>query len=91
MKLYSVYDVVSKSYSEPFCAAAGEVAKRNFRYTMKKYDDYFVEDMELHFIGEFDNMTGSLTAGPNYVVDTGVSIIEEKKILKEAEDEKSSV
>lgn len=91
MKLYSVYDVVSKSYSELFCAPAGEVAKRNFRFTMTRYDDFFVKDMELHYIADFDNTTGLVVVGPITVVDSGVTILDEKKILKEAENEKSSL
>lgn len=91
MKLFSVYDVTSKSYSEPFCAPAEEVAKRNFRFTMTRYDDFFVKDMQLHCIGEFDSTSGVVSPIPIYVVDTGVTILDEKKILKEVENEKTSV
>lgn len=91
MKLFSVYDVTSKSYSEPFCAPAEEVAKRNFRFTMTRYDDFFVKDMVLVYIGEFDISDGVLYPSDHIVVDTGVMILEEKKVFKEIVNEKSSV
>lgn len=91
MKLYSVYDVTAKTYSEPFAVPSDEVAQRNFRFTMTRYDDFFVKDMELRCVGEFDNITGSIVSIPLYVVDRGLTILAEKESLKETENEKSSI
>lgn len=89
MKLYSVYDITAGTYSEPFCAAANEVAIRNFRFTMMKYDDFFVKDMKLYCIGEFDNVTGSVDSYTSpEVIDSGSVILREKEIDKEIEEAK---
>lgn len=85
MKIYSVYDVTAESFSEPFCAVADEVAKRNFRFTMTRYDDFFVKDMQLLCVGEFDTTTGFVSSVDHYSVDTGLTLLAEKEALKEAE------
>lgn len=95
MKIYVVYDKIADTYSEPFCAPADAVAIRNFRFTMTKYDDFFVKDFELYLIGQFDNTTGLIeSCSALAFIDSGSLILKDREIDKktaEVENEKSSV
>lgn len=52
MKLYSVYDKVSKRFNAPFVAENDEVANRSFQLGVK--DNPFSEDFDLYDVGTFN-------------------------------------
>lgn len=79
-KAYAVFDKTAGSFAVPFFMPNDDVAIRNFRFSLKKFDAMFVKDLELYFIGYFDNETGTLSPGDKYVVDTGLNVLCEVEI-----------
>lgn len=79
---YSVYDTAAGTFATPFFAPNDEVAKRNFRYSLKRLDDLFVLDLELHLVGAFDTETSDFDNDFGYVVDTGKNVLSEREIEK---------
>ena len=82
VKAYSVFDKAAGTYATPFFAPNDDVAKRNFRYSLKKLDDLFIADMELYLVGAFDIETSDFDSGFGYVVDTGKNVLSEREIEK---------
>ena len=79
MNIYAVYDKVAESYSEPFPSASHEVAKRDFRYTVRKYDDFLIKDLVLFWVGNFDKISGELISVCPLQIDTGETYLNELK------------
>lgn len=81
---YSVFDKTAETFATPFFAPNDEVAKRNFRYSLKRLDDMFVTDLELFCVGSFDNELGhfDVHADEVYLVDTGANVLSEREIEK---------
>ena len=80
---YSVFDKSAGTFSTPFFAPNDEVAKRNFRYSLKKLDDMFVTDLELYSIGEFDIEDGFFLSGAaSRIIDAGENVLSEREIEK---------
>ena len=80
---YSVFDKRAGTYSTPFFAPNDEVAKRNFRYSLKKLDDLFIIDLELFLIGEFDVEDGFFLSGvASHIIDAGDNVLQEREIEK---------
>lgn len=52
MKMYSVFDKVSKNFNAPFVAENDAVALRSFYHGVK--DSPFCDDLELYCVGSFD-------------------------------------
>lgn len=52
MKLYSIFDTVSKRFNAPFVAESDEVANRSFQFGVK--DNPFASDFDLYYVGIFD-------------------------------------
>lgn len=52
MKLYSIYDNVSKRFNAPFVAESDEVANRSFQFGVK--DNPFASDLDLYCVGSFN-------------------------------------
>lgn len=77
---YSVFDKTAGTFASPFFEVNDEVAKRNFRFSIKKYDDMFVKDLELYYIGNFSKDIGTLSPDSKYVVDTGENVLCEREI-----------
>lgn len=80
---YAVFDKTAQTFASPFFMPNDEVAKRNFRYSLKKFDAMFVRDLELYYLGGFDNQTGTFFLGDKYVVDTGENVLSEREIVEE--------
>lgn len=55
MRLYCIYDRVSKRFNAPFVAESDEVANRSFQYGLKNQP--FASDMDLYSVGTFDPET----------------------------------
>lgn len=55
--IYSFFDRVSQSYSEPFLAVNDSVAQRRFQYTMKNAP-MVAQDMQLFKLGHMDTDKG---------------------------------
>lgn len=72
---YAVFDKTAQTFASPFFMPNDDVAKRNFRYSLKRFDAMFVRDLELYYLGGFDNQTGTFFAGDKYVVDTGFNVL----------------
>lgn len=72
---YAVFDKTAQTFASPFFMPNDDVAKRNFRYSLKKFDAMFVRDLELYYLGGFDNQTGTFFLGDKYVVDTGFNVL----------------
>ncbi len=51
MKVYSIYDKVSKTFNQPFVSDNDDVAIRSFMYGVK--DNPFATDLELYCVGMF--------------------------------------
>lgn len=79
---YAVFDKTAQTFASPFFMPNDDVAIRNFRYSLKKFDAMFVKDLELYYIGGFDNQTGTFYLGDKYVVDTGENVLNELEIEK---------
>lgn len=79
IRLYSVYDITAATFSEPFSAVNDDVAKRNFRFTMARYNDYFVRDMELYCIGDFCSESGDMRSLHRLFIDSGEKILADKE------------
>ncbi len=82
MNAYSVFDKTAESFAVPFFAPNDEVAKRNFRFSLKKLDDLFVVDLQLYRIGAFDNVNGMFVNDYTGVIDTGTNVLSEREIEK---------
>lgn len=80
IKMYSVFDKSAGSYSTPFFAPNDEVAKRNFRYSLKRLDDFFVCDLVLYFLCDFDVETASFSNFDSYIFDSGFDVLQEREI-----------
>lgn len=52
MKLYSIYDIVSKRYNAPFLAESDDVAIRQFKSGVSSHP--FAYDFELYCVGNVD-------------------------------------
>lgn len=72
---YAVFDKTAQTFASPFFMPNDDVAKRNFRYSLKRFDAMFVRDLELYYLGGFDNQTGTFFLGDKYVVDTGFNVL----------------
>lgn len=72
---YAVFDKTAQTFASPFFMPNDDVAKRNFRYSLKRFDAVFVRDLELYYLGGFDNQTGTFFIGDKYVVDTGFNVL----------------
>lgn len=59
--LFSIFDRVSKLYSEPFLAPSIAVAVRRFNYLMSQ-TPMVSGDCQLYSLGSFDTETGSLSS-----------------------------
>lgn len=80
---YSIFDKTAGTYATPFFAPNDEVAKRNFRYSLKKLDDMFIIDLELYLIGEFDIEDGFFLSGvASHIIDAGKNVLSEREIEK---------
>lgn len=83
IKAYSVFDKTAGTFSTPFFAPNDDVAKRNFRFSLKKLDDMFVTDLELFLIGEFDIEDGFFLSGvASRIIDAGENVLSEREIEK---------
>ena len=79
---YSVYDRTAGNYATPFFAPNDEVAKRNFRFSLKKLDDLFIADLVLYFIGDFDIESGTFgyyLQEDGHIVDCGYDVLFERE------------
>lgn len=72
---YAVFDKTAQTFASPFFMPNDDVAKRNFRYSLKRFDAMLVRDLELYYLGGFDNQTGTFFLGDKYVVDTGLNVL----------------
>lgn len=82
IKAYSVFDKTAGTFATPFFAPNDDVAIRNFRYSLKRLDDIFVEDLELYYVGFFNNDTGVFLNDDVFVIDTGVDVLYQREIEK---------
>lgn len=82
MYAYSVFDRTAGNYATPFFAVNDEVAKRNFRYSLKRLDDLFIADLDLYCIGSFDNDIGTFSNLGDHKVDCGIDVFTEREIEK---------
>lgn len=82
IKAYSVLDRTAGNYATPFFAPNDEVAKRNFRYSLKKLDDIFIADLVLYCVGDFDNEPGIFCNSGDHIVDSGVDVLSERELEK---------
>lgn len=85
IKVYSVFDKTAETYATPFFAPNDEVAKRNFRYSLKKLDDMFISDLVLFCVGAFHIGMGRLlcdTKEDKYQIDSGENVLSEREIEK---------
>lgn len=57
--LFSIYDRVSGTYSEPFCSVSVGVATRRFNFIMKS-SPMVSSDCSLYHVGNFDTSSGCL-------------------------------
>lgn len=76
-RAYAVFVKTAGIFVTPFFAETDEVAMRSFRFSLKKFNSVFVKDLELCFIGYFDNVLGILSDCDNHVVDTGLNFLSE--------------
>lgn len=79
---YSVFDKAAGTFATPFFAPNDEVAKRNFRFSLKRLDDLFIADLELHLCGVFDTETSDFDNEFGRVVDTGDNVLRERELEK---------
>lgn len=70
MKLYSVYDRVSKRFNAPFVAENDNVAERSFQFGLK--DKPFASDMDLYSVGE---VCFEASPGQCFVTDTACCFV----------------
>lgn len=82
IKAYSVLDRTAGNYATPFFAPNDEVAKRNFRFSLKRLDEMFVADLVLYCIGDFDNESGTFSTLGDHLVDSGIDVLSEREIEK---------
>lgn len=66
VNLYSCYDRVSHTYSEPFVAVNEGVAKRRFDYVMSQ-SKMVAFDMQLFLIGTMNTDTGEIVPCNQFV------------------------
>lgn len=64
--VYSMFDRITQSYSEPFVAVKKEVAIRRFNYIMSQ-SPMVSADMQLFQIGEFNTDTGSIVPSVEFI------------------------
>lgn len=79
---YAVFDAVAETHATPFFAPNDEVAKRHFRFSLKKLDEIFISDLVLWRVGDFDNENGVFSNSFS-VVDSGKNVLSEREIEKE--------
>lgn len=91
IRLYSIYDKLANTFAEPFNAVNDDVAKRNFRYTMSRYNDYFVKDMELYCVGDFCVESGDMRSLYRLFIDSGVQILADRDSEEALNDEKKEI
>lgn len=89
IRLYSIYDKAAGTFGEPFNAVNDDVAKRNFRFTMSRYNDYFVRDMELYCVGDFCIESGDVRSQHRLLIDSGEKILVDKESEEALSNEKS--
>lgn len=56
MKIYSIYDIVSGEYGNPFCAINHEDCKRKLSYHQQ--GNPFAKDLKVFLVGEFNVDSG---------------------------------
>lgn len=59
LNVYAIYDRLANNYSNPFVLNE-RIAKRQFDYMAREYNDIDCADREIHQIGWYDNETGEL-------------------------------
>lgn len=73
IRMYSMFDRISGVYYPPFISQNDNTAIRSFQYTLTKLTEQKPTDMELYFIGVFDQKSGFITvAGSNEFIYRGV-------------------
>jgi hypothetical protein len=77
MELYSVRDICTERYSNPFLAETDKAAIRAFE--KDRQSQPFPDDFELYLVGAFDTQSGVLTA-----LDRGPVLISDSEIQKNA-------
>lgn len=66
LKIYSCFDRVSQSYSEPFVAVNDPVAIRRFNYVLSQ-SAMVAEDIQLFCLGEFETDSGAISPNVQFV------------------------
>ncbi len=81
IKLFSIYDQKAKAFMRPFPAQAEGVAARDFATEVNNPTSpdsnlhLHPEDFSLHYLGEFDELTGTVTpVSPPLVICTALSV-----------------
>lgn len=94
MRLYSIYDVVTKEYAPPFYQKTDGSAIRSTRAMFDKMSQDSRNDFQLFFVGEFNPELGIINPTPSLIqidwskpVDTQLEITQESikvnpKIIK---------
>lgn len=65
MKIFTVYDSKAKAYLQPFFSRTDATAVRDLKAAANTHDHQFnkyAEDYTLYVIGEFDEITGKISA-----------------------------
>lgn len=76
--VYSLLDIVAKTFSPLNMAQNNEVAIRNFKYACNNDAQMkaTAKDLELYCVGEFDYSTGIITGCDKTLVIRGLDILE---------------
>lgn len=80
LKIFTVYDIKSKTYLPPFYQKETGEATRAFRSSVNNPDHQFhkyPEDFSLHQIGTFDDNTSELTYTKAKLINTALQLFQE--------------
>lgn len=81
LEIYSVYDTVSKSFTQPFYQVNEGVARRNIAAAVNNKEHNFnvaPGDYELYRVGKFDDQTGKMDPEHERIANLAAFYREEK-------------
>lgn len=78
--VYSMRDSVSGLYNTPTFENSKQVAYRNFKFAVNKNDflQFNAKDVDLFYLGDFDNETGEFSPVTPEKITDGVAVLENK-------------
>lgn len=94
MKIYSLYDKLAEKFGNPFVSENHQVAIRDFAMACKNENSpmaMFPNDIELAFIGDFDERKGIINANDKPIIITAAKEFVKKETTNRAIENKKNI